>query len=116
MTGRLTVTIRVAADLRSRPFPPLILATLAENAIKHGVFPQNGGEIILSGVLAGSSLEVVLSDDGVGLSANVSGGGLGLANAVERLRVLYGPAGSLELRPNFPHGVRVVVIIPADPK
>ncbi len=57
---------------------------------------------------------MVLADDGVGLSGE-GGGGLGLANIVERLRLLYGGEGRFELRPNAPRGVRAVLRLPAPP-
>ena len=90
MTGRLLVHTEVEEGLRGLDFPPLILATLAENAIKHGVFPNTRGTVTISG----------------------GGGGLGLANIVERLRLLYGPTARFELKANVPRGVRAVVRIP----
>ena len=113
MTGRLLVTAEVETSLRSLDFPPLVLATLAENAIKHGVFPQDGGAITISAHRTGTMVEVALADDGVGLSGEGGGGGLGLANIVERLRLLYGPSAGFELKANVPRGVRAVVSIPA---
>ncbi len=114
MTGRLNVITEAPEALMGLSFPPLVLATLAENAIKHGVFPQNGGVITLSARRDGDILEVAVSDDGAGLKSE-GGGGMGLANIVERLRLLYGPTASLSLRPNAPRGVRAVIRIPARP-
>ena len=115
MTGRLLVSTKVEPALRSLDFPPLVLATLAENAIKHGVFPQDGGAITISAQRIGAMVEVALADDGVGLSGEGGGGGLGLANIVERLRLLYGPSARFELKANVPRGVRAVVRIPVRP-
>ena len=77
MTGRLEVVIQAPVSLSGLSFPPLALATLAENAIKHGVFPQNGGVITLSARMQGDMLEVTLSDDGAGLNGEGGGGGMG---------------------------------------
>jgi hypothetical protein len=111
MSGRLTVLTEVEPGLEGLDFPPLVLATLAENAIKHGVFPQNGGTIVISARTMDDMVEVALIDDGVGLSGE-GGGGLGLANIVERLRLLYGPRATLQLRQNAPRGVCAIVRIP----
>jgi len=111
MSGRLVVENRVDSALGKIEFPPLILATLAENAIKHGVFPQNGGVITISAERTGDMVEVALADDGVGLSGE-GGGGLGLVNIVERLRLLYGPRAEFRLSPNTPRGVRARIRIP----
>ena len=115
MTGRLLVGAELDLSLRALDFPPLVLATLAENAIKHGVFPQDGGAITISARRDGAMVEVALADDGVGLSGEGGGAGLGLANIVERLRLLYGPSARFELKANVPRGVRAVVRIPARP-
>jgi two-component sensor histidine kinase len=111
MGGRLTVAVDIEPGLEAVEFPPLVLATLAENAVKHGVFPQNGGQILIKAVRRGDRAEVALIDDGVGLSGE-GGGGLGLANITERLRLLYGPKGEVSLRANHPKGVCAVVRIP----
>jgi hypothetical protein len=111
MSGRLTVLTEIEPGLERLDFPPLVLATLAENAIKHGVFPQNGGTISITARTVGDMVEVALLDDGVGLSGE-GGGGLGLVNIMERLRLLYGPRATLQLRQNTPRGVCAVVRIP----
>jgi hypothetical protein len=55
MSGRLLVTCDVPEALGALPFPPLILATLAENAMKHGVFPRNQGTIAITATRVGPS-------------------------------------------------------------
>lgn len=112
MNGRLAVLVDVPDDIAALDFPPLVLATLAENAIKHGLFPQDGGAIEISARRDGGMIEVAVVDDGVGLS-DEGGAGLGLANIAERLALLYGPPAELQLRANRPRGVRAVVRIPA---
>ncbi len=114
MGGRLTVCCDVPAELESVDFPPLVLATLAENAMKHGIFPRDRGSILIDAVRVGDLVEVAVSDDGAGLSSE-SGSGLGLANIAARLRLLYSGKAELRLRPNAPSGVRACVRIPAAP-
>jgi LytS/YehU family sensor histidine kinase len=117
MSGRLSVLAEVEPGLEAMDFPPLVLATLAENAVKHGVFPQDGGTILISARRVGDMVEAAVIDDGVGLSGAGGGGsggsGLGLANIAERLRLLYGPRAELQLRANAPRGVCALVRIPA---
>jgi signal transduction histidine kinase len=111
MQGRLVVRCDVAADLLGQPFPQLALATLAENAIKHGISPLNGGTVQLSASLVNGALEAVVCDDGAGLQAE-GGSGLGLANVADRLKLAYGSGAGVRLQANRPHGVRAVITIP----
>jgi hypothetical protein len=112
MSGRLQVTFDVPDALRACDFPPLTLATLIENAVKHGIAPAAGGGAIHVFARAKSgSLEVVVADTGVGFSG-VGGSGIGLANIRSRLRTLYGASGSLALENNAPTGVRATMRLP----
>ena len=116
MTGRLAVEIDVPDDLRRYACPPLTLATLVENAVKHGITPAaDGGTISVRARRAGRILEVCVEDTGVGISPandNLGGAGIGLANIRARLRALYRDAASLEIGANVPRGVRAVIRLP----
>ena len=112
MDGRLRVEVRVEAGLEAVDFPPLILATVAENAVKHGLFPQNGGVVQITARRTGGEVEVVLADDGVGLSDEGGGGGIGLANISERLRLLYGQGAEFKLQPGPVRGVCAIMRLP----
>jgi hypothetical protein len=69
MDGRLQVHIDVPDELWDQPFPPLTLATLAENAVKHGIAPLTGrGEIAVRVRRIGQWLEAMVVDTGVGFS------------------------------------------------
>ena len=116
MMGRLQVSIEVADDLLGHAFPPLTIATLVENAVKHGIAPAPlGGAIAVSVRRVGVSLEAVVVDTGVGFSGS-SGTGIGLANIRARLQTLYGTAGSLALQSNQPSGVRASMRVPILPQ
>jgi signal transduction histidine kinase len=113
MSGRLVVECHVDATLRAAEFPPLILATLAENAVKHGIAPvPAGGTIRITARRDGELLEVELADTGVGFAAGATGSGIGLANARARLSTLYGARGQVLLRSNVPTGVCARVRLP----
>jgi hypothetical protein len=111
MAGTLTVRSEIPPALDGIGFPPLMLATLAENAIKHGIDASLGGEIVIGAEVRGDMIAVTLTDTGVGFSEKPGGSGIGLANISERLRLLYGPAAGLILTSNPPHGVRATILV-----
>jgi hypothetical protein len=120
MGARLEFGINVPDALLSLPFPPLMLPSLVENAIKHGLEPQReGGRIDVSAEKVGEGSEamirLVVVDTGRGLTnAPVqAGGGVGLTNIRERLLALFGSRGKLILESNQPKGVRAVIEVPA---
>jgi sensor histidine kinase YesM len=101
MKERLAVQFEVPDFLGSAPFPPMMLQTLIENAIKHGLEPKiEGGTIEVSARVVGATLHVDVCDDGAGIDPHADDG-VGLANIRERLRLLYGATAELaiEARP-----------------
>jgi len=114
MQGRLQVRFDVSEELHTQPFPPLTIATLVENAVKHGIGPATaGGAIEVSARRCDDgTLEAVVADTGVGFGGATSGSGIGLANIRSRLSTSYGGAGTLSLQNNVPSGVRAVLRIP----
>ena len=112
MPNRLRYAFDVPQKLRDLPFPPMMLITLVENAIKHGIDPlQQGGEIAVRAVRDGEVLLVSVADTGVGVSV-AGNAGVGLANIRDRLAALYGPKAGLVLRENVPSGVIADVRVP----
>ncbi len=97
MKERLAVRFEVPDFLGSAPFPPMMLQTLIENAIKHGLEPKvSGGTILVRAQVVGATLHVDVCDDGVGIDLH-AGEGVGLANIRERLALLYGKAAELAI-------------------
>jgi signal transduction histidine kinase len=112
---RLHFTIDVPADLQRAHFPPLMLISLAENAVKHGAEPKIGPvRIDITARRVGEAqLQVTVADDGAGFgAAHTAGGGLGLANIRERLAQMYGERGALELRARPDGGVSASLTLP----
>ncbi len=72
----------------------MMLLTLVENAIKHGLNPlPEGGFVRVSARVAGGQLRLQVADSGQGFT-KTSGGGMGLANTRARLAAMYGPAAA----------------------
>ena len=97
---RLSWTIDVAPELLAAPCPPLMLISLAENAVKHGVEPKIGPAHVevRARRAADGRLEITVADDGAGFGASGSGGGLGLTNIRERLQQMHGDRAALTLK------------------
>ena len=114
MGERLRFAIDVPEALRAQPFPPMMLLTLVENAIKHGLNPSpNGGVLAIRADPRGRGFVLTVADTGVGFGVAVAGGtGVGLANTRARLAALYGHAAWLALTPNEPSGVIATVHVP----
>jgi signal transduction histidine kinase len=114
MGGRLHVAIDVPLNLRRARVPPLALATLVENAVKHGISPaQYGGEITILAHEVAHQLVLSVTDTGVGFNPGFgSGTGIGLSNVCARLSTLYGALGSLRVEANTPTGVRATLRLP----
>ena len=105
MGERLTVKIDVPPHLRDASMPPMMLLTLVENAIKHGLSPvPQGGTITIRAERLGAGLRVAVIDDGIGFPKGF-GGGIGLSNTRARLTALYGSDGRLSLEANAQGGV-----------
>jgi hypothetical protein len=113
MGNRLTFWIDVPDEARGVTMPAMMLQTLAENSIKHGLEPKTGGGTVwIRAQFADGALEVTVADDGRGLSAEGSGTGIGLKNVRERLRLIYGDRSRLSIANNFPTGVSATLVIP----
>jgi len=112
MGRRLAFAIDVPAPLREASLPPMMLLTLVENAIKHGLAPlPEGGSIRVAADMVGSDLQVRVADTGRGFTQS-SGGGTGLANIRARLSGMYGTAGRIALSLNAPRGVVATITVP----
>jgi hypothetical protein len=114
MEERLTTEINVPDGLLSAAFPPMMIQTLVENAIKHGLEPKpEGGHLKVAAEVVHGKLAVTVADTGVGFGkAATAGTGVGLANIRERLALLYGKQASLSVVENQPSGTVITVTVP----
>jgi len=114
MEERLTVDLQIPDGLRSAAFPPMMLQSMVENAIKHGLeCKPEGGTLSIVAEVADSKLRVTVTDDGVGFGVVPSDGtGLGLQTIRDRLKLLHGDAGRLHIGANSPNGVVATIEVP----
>lgn len=112
MGTRLQYEIAVPIELAQRRVPSMVLLTLVENSLKHGVSPAvEGGVIRVSATHEQRSLRLVVADSGRGLDLR-QGRGAGLANVRQRLLMMYGPDATLSLKRAEPQGVAAIIVLP----
>jgi LytS/YehU family sensor histidine kinase len=114
MAERLVFEIDLPEPLRDLAMPSMMLLTLVENAIKHGLgsLPE-GGLVRVRARRNQARLEVEVLDTGRGLQAS-RGSGTGLPNIRARLVSRFGRAASLVLLPNEPRGIRARITLPIE--
>jgi two-component system, LytTR family, sensor kinase len=97
--------------------PSMLLQPMVENSIKHGLSPKlEGGQIYLRTRHSDGRLLIEISDNGMGISperlADVYGGGIGISNVHERLRLLYGDQFKMDIRSQEGQGTQIHIEIP----
>ncbi len=117
---RLRVRLDIAPDTLMLPVPPMLLQTLVENAVKYGISARpEGGEIVIIARRESESLRLQVTNPGElatdATRSRVSSTGVGLRNAAERLRLLFGESASLRLRADSPALVVAEAIVPLHP-
>lgn len=95
---RLRIERAIALDARNAPIPVMLLQTVVENAIKHGIaeLPE-GGVLRISAALRDGALNIEVENPRPAAPSQSPSPGLGLRNAVERLRLLFGADAALDL-------------------
>ena len=115
MGDRLVVQVEVPAALRATPLPAMMLQTLVENAIKHGLEPRSGGGTVwIRARHDDGSVAITVADDGEGFNVKTAGTGIGLKNVRERLRLRYVGDANLSVIANFPSGVAATITVPSN--
>ena len=114
MEDRLQTEINVPDGLLSADFPSMMIQSLVENAIKHGLEPKpEGGLLSVRAEIVHGKLAVTVADTGLGFGkAATAGTGVGLANIRERLQLLYGNKASMTVAENPPSGTLVTLTVP----
>jgi hypothetical protein len=111
---RLRLRLDISPDALHLPIPPMLLQTLVENAVKYGISPRpEGGEIAIVARNEGGALRIQVSNPGeISEGVRTSSTGLGLRNAAERLRLIFGERATLRLRSDQPTMVVAEAVIP----
>jgi hypothetical protein len=113
MGERLCFDVDVPEALKACAMPPMMLLTLVENAIRHGLAPQpKGGRVRVSARVDDGTLRLQVADTGRGLQDS-SGVGVGLANIRARLKTLFETDARLLLAQNPASGVTATLELPA---
>ena len=111
---RLQYRLDCPPALAAVAMPPLLLMTLVENAVRHGVEPKPGTvRIAVTAARQDDVLTIVVADDGAGIGDTKLGSGVGLRNLRERLQALYGARAGFVLRRGDVGLTEAVLTLPA---
>ena len=112
---RLKVEYQVDDDTLDQPVPPMMLQTLVENAIKHGISKQiNGGIVKIISDFKGDYHQLVVQNTGQ-LNGKMNAEGFGLSSTTDRLSLLYGDRGRFDIKQINGSLVEAKVLIPLTP-
>jgi signal transduction histidine kinase len=114
MPDRLQYAVHADESVHALRCPPMTVLTLVENAVRHGIDPnEEGGRIEIRVEHRGDRCAVRVSDTGVGLRTTGGGLGTGLATLRERLQLIFGNDAKLDVSALRPHGVSAEIEFPA---
>lgn len=109
---RLKVEYDVDDDTLGQQVPPMMLQTLVENAIKHGISKQiKGGLVKITSDIKGNYHELSVQNTGH-LNGGANKTGFGLSSTQDRLSLLYGNKAKFEIKQIDPSLVEAKVLIP----
>lgn len=109
---RLQVRFEIDEDTLQHPVPPMMLQTLVENAIKHGISKQvSGGQVKIIASYKGDHLELLVQNTGQ-LDKEINGDGFGIKSTQDRLNLMYQGKAFFEIRNAGPDLVESRVLVP----
>ncbi|MGN6164109.1 MAG: sensor histidine kinase [Flavisolibacter sp.] len=110
---RLRVEYDIDDDTLAQQVPPMMLQTLVENAIKHGISKQlKGGVVKIISDFTENYHELAVQNTGH-LNGGKSHSGFGLSSTKDRLGLLYGDKAKFQIQQLDPELVEARVLIPA---
>jgi sensor histidine kinase YesM len=111
---RLKVEYDIDEDTLDQPVPPMMLQTLVENAIKHGISKQvKGGVVKVSSDFKGGYHELMVENTGQ-LNGAMNTEGFGISSTTNRLNLMYGESASFEIKQINGSLVQAKVLLPVN--
>ena len=111
---RLKISFVIDEDTLDQPIPPMMLQTLVENAIKHGISKQvNGGEIKITSDFVGNHHEITIRNTGR-LNGFHNPEGFGLQSTQNRLNLMFGDKASFHIKDIEYNAVEAKLIMPIE--
>ena len=111
---RLQIEYEIDEDTLDQPIPPMMLQTLVENAIKHGISRQvGGGKVKIVSDFKDNFHELMILNTGH-LNGTRNNDGFGLASTKNRLQILFGQRANFDIRETANNLVEARVLIPVD--
>jgi two-component system LytT family sensor kinase len=111
---RLMIEYDIDEDTLNQPIPPMMLQTLVENAIKHGISKQvSGGIVKITSDFKSTFHELIIQNTGR-LNGEINGDGFGLASTKNRLQLLFGEKANFNIKEVNGNTVEATVLIPVD--
>jgi two-component system, LytTR family, sensor kinase len=111
---RLKIVYQIDEDTLDQPVPPMMLQTLVENAIKHGISKQiNGGVVKVISAFKGEHHELIVQNTGQ-LNGKINPEGFGLSSTTNRLSLLYGNKAEFEIKQINGSLVEAKVLLPVN--
>lgn len=93
---RLRISYEVDESLEREPVPPMMLQTLVENAVRHGIAKlTQGGEVVVGARRSGPGLVLSVKNSGTYVAGEVNGTGIGLSGTRKRLEMIYGLSATI---------------------
>jgi signal transduction histidine kinase len=110
---RLTWKMEIDPACSKAQFPPMMLQTLVENAIKHGIsHAVKGGTIHIQAEKRNNHVHIAVINPGQLKKEALSSAGVGLENSRSRLNLLFGETAQLSIRPLDKNQVEATIVLP----
>lgn len=113
---RLKIVYQIDEDTLDQPVPPMMLQTLVENAIKHGIGKQiSGGVVKVISDFTDNFHELIVQNSGI-LNGHINEDGFGLSSTRNRLQLLFGEKANFEIKQVETGLVEARILIPVELK
>jgi two-component sensor histidine kinase len=111
---RLQIEYNIDYQTLNQPIPPMMLQTLAENAIKHGISKQvKGGKVKIISGFKDNFHQLIVRNSGR-LNGTMNGDGFGIASTRNRLQLVFGAQANFDIREINGEIVEAVLMIPVE--